>query len=209
MRSFLLVLALGATAHAQPDTYAPPAPCADGSGDQNSCAARESALDAPVRNRKLAAISAHWPPAQQQAFRNLQTALSIFLGKHARELDQGGTGSYGMTITEMDRYNDDFLAAIIRFEHHDLPSYAPQYFAIADAALNAMYRTQLRSSAENAAQHTQGLPTPEDLQVAQRAWLRYRDAWVAFAALRYPSIPADSFRTWLTLDRTDALQTIN
>ena len=51
-----------------------------------------------------------------------------------------------------------------------------------------------------------GLPfaalDPGLVRGAQRAWLRYRDAFLAFAALRYPQLGRDGLAAWLTRNRT-------
>ena len=46
----------------------------------------------------------------------------------------------------------------------------------------------------------------DGIRDAQRAWLRYRDAFLAFAALRYPQVTRDSLSAWLTEKRTKMLE---
>ena len=38
---------------------------------------------------------------------------------------------------------------------------------------------------------------------AQRAWIRYRDAFLAFAAIKYPQVPKESLAAWITRQRTE------
>ena len=38
-----------------------------------------------------------------------------------------------------------------------------------------------------------------------RAWLRYRDAFHAFAAVKYPRVPRDSLAAWLTRNRSEII----
>jgi uncharacterized protein YecT (DUF1311 family) len=45
----------------------------------------------------------------------------------------------------------------------------------------------------------------EAARAAQRAWLGYRDAFVAFAAAKYPGVSRDSMAAWLTRQRTRML----
>jgi hypothetical protein len=78
--------------------------------------------------------------------------------------------------------------------HSFLPQYNPDEFNKADFDLNAAYRDAL--SRTNSPQ----------LRKIERAWLAYRDAWVDYAALRWPSSSADSWRTWLTLEEVDFLK---
>ena len=48
----------------------------------------------------------------------------------------------------------------------------------------------------------------EGVRETERLWLRYRDAWVAFAAARYPDTAADTWRAWLSRARARALSEI-
>ena len=48
--------------------------------------------------------------------------------------------------------------------------------------------------------------TMKDILAAQRAWLKYRDAWVRFAALHYPALPAPTWIALLTDQREKELE---
>ena len=74
-------------------------------------------------------------------------------------------------------------------------------FAAADAKLNDVYK-----KVQHAAGEDWGTVTKDGIRLAQRAWLGYRDAWVAFAKVKYPSITSDTIRTWLTQKRTSELE---
>jgi hypothetical protein len=50
-----------------------------------------------------------------------------------------------------------------------------------------------------------GAVTREGIRDAQRAWLRYRDSFLAFASVKYPKISRDSLAAWLTDKRTAML----
>jgi hypothetical protein len=58
-------------------------------------------------------------------------------------------------------------------------------------------------------QHTKDLDrgdvTAQKIQETQRLWLPYREAWVVFGQKKYPAVSADSWRAWLTRQRTDML----
>jgi hypothetical protein len=45
--------------------------------------------------------------------------------------------------------------------------------------------------------------TEERLLKGERAWIRYRDAWVDYGTRLWPSTSTDSWRTWLTLERIE------
>ena len=76
----------------------------------------------------------------------------------------------------------------------------------ADADLNAAYAIARKNSV-GCDQYTL-CANPEQLAQIQRLWIKYRDAWVDYAALRWPSIPADTWRTGLTHERTEWLKSV-
>ena len=41
--------------------------------------------------------------------------------------------------------------------------------------------------------------TSAGVRTTQRSWLRYRDAWVALAAVRWPALPQEVWLAWLSL----------
>jgi hypothetical protein len=54
----------------------------------------------------------------------------------------------------------------------------------------------------------EGAVKAEDLSSVERSWEAYRDAWVAFAQVRYPSA-VDAIRAQITLDRYRLVKTIS
>ena len=76
-------------------------------------------------------------------------------------------------------------------------------FRAADAELNAVYRRLM-----SAKDPIFGTVTKSGVRKAQVAWLAYRDAWVQFAAAKYPRIAPDSLRASLTQSRTKELQSL-
>ncbi|PSJ41689.1 lysozyme inhibitor LprI family protein [Allosphingosinicella deserti] len=52
-----------------------------------------------------------------------------------------------------------------------------------------------------------GAVTRTGIRDAQRAWLRYRDAFLAFAKVKFPAVASDSLAAWLTDKRTEMLET--
>ena len=74
-------------------------------------------------------------------------------------------------------------------------------FAAADRALNSAYRERIRDEFFD----EPGAVTREGIRNAQRAWIQYRDAFVAFAAIKFPGTSRDSLAAWLTRQRTEML----
>ena len=81
------------------------------------------------------------------------------------------------------------------------PTFTADEFAAADAKLNDVYKKVQQGTGKD-----WGTVTKDSIRVAQRAWLGYRDAWVAFAKIKYPLITLDTIRTWLTQKRATELE---
>ncbi len=84
------------------------------------------------------------------------------------------------------------------------PSFTSDDLQNADAALNVAYEKALAALPENC-------PATACLSQAafrdiQRDWIRYRDSWVTFAALRWPQVTAASWLTLLTRQRTAEIE---
>lgn len=75
-------------------------------------------------------------------------------------------------------------------------------FRRADAALNASYGKLMKADL------SQSTVTPGGVRETQRAWIKYRDAWVQFGTVKYPRISADTWRTTLTRTREAMLREV-
>jgi hypothetical protein len=62
-------------------------------------------------------------------------------------------------------------------------------------------------SKESQEQNADGAVSVQNLSKAEGAWEKYREAWTAFARLRYP-VAADGIRAQITLDRYRWVKTI-
>ncbi len=160
------------------------------------------------RTHKISATTEKWTAAEKTALLELQKAATASLeARSQNEVDVGG--ETGRTIDREgveSSLNDDFVAALQRFEKGQLPKFSAADFSKADAELNSIY-SKLQSDPKNKAYEDTTL-TPEGIKIAQRAWLRYREAWVKFGQLKYPSVSPESWRTWLTQDRVKILKNL-
>jgi len=82
-----------------------------------------------------------------------------------------------------------------------VPAASASDFNVADAELNAAYRRVMAAK-----DPVSGTVTRDGIRTAQRAWLSYRDASVAFAKIKYPSVTSESIRTRLTQKRVAELK---
>ena len=97
-------------------------------------------------------------------------------------------------------FRTEFFDAIRMFESGQLPN--DKYFKLADKDLNEAYSKIMgRKNLENFGTITKG-----GIRATQRKWIKYRDAWTKFAAVKYPGTVSEVFKVWLTQKRTDQLK---
>jgi len=165
------------------------------------CAGHRESVDGAKRDAAWAQLSAGWSAAEKQALARLRKAHEAFAqASGGGEVDHSGTLRAAMEIGAEEKLRDELLAMIRQLEAGKAPAYGHAQYVAADAALNAAYRKELQGVEPNSGV---GAVTRDGIREAQRAWLAYRDAFLAFAAVRYPKLPRESLATWLTLKRID------
>jgi len=168
------------------------------------CAAYYSEPTDQKRLESLNAISARMSPVQREAFNRLVKEEEDYAHAHAAgEIDLSGTARAMYQIDAEQTLRDDFLAALQLFEVGRYPGGSAQTYRDADARLNSAYRKAMADAEENMKDY--GAVQPDGIRNAERAWLKYRDAWVTFAKLRYTGVPPDAWLVLLTNDRTSIL----
>lgn len=169
------------------------------------CAGWDAEIQDQERRNSLASLSAHWRAAQQEAFRALSHAEEAYSTAHARgEIDLAGSGRAIWQLDAEQELRDRFLAAIQAYEQGQLPHGSADDAAKADRSLNRIYGKAIATA--EAGKEGYGAIQPEGVRKAERAWLTYRDAWIAFAKLRYPAAGRDAWLTLLTNDRIAILE---
>src|SRR5690606_1624110 len=128
------------------------------------------------------------------------------------EEDMSGTAHGAFAVEAYERLDIALLRDMERFETGARPDEKAADFPAADKALNAAYRRTLAaldaSRDDDDAFGEYGTIQSEGVRETERLWLRYRDAWVAFAATRYPDTAANAWRAWLSRARARALSEI-
>lgn len=171
---------------------------------QGWCAKVNNDLAQVDQTKNLKSLTARWSAVENQAFQQLkQAANAYFQTSSHSEVDISGTGRAAFEIEAEAKLKEEFLAALQRFEKGDLPNLTADQFREADAQRNSAYAKIQSKPAEGMAYTT---VTPNGIKLAQRTWLRYRDAWLKFGAVKYPTVSHDSWKTWLTQQRTKMLQ---
>jgi hypothetical protein len=161
------------------------------------CAILQDRFDKVERDKRLNGIVAKWSAGDRKAFHVLQAEAQKFFRAHAGlEIDLSGT----LEVHEMAFLERDLISTIERFERGELPKFSSDVFRATDAAMNAAYgRTQTATDSH------WGTVTRESIQKGQLAWIPYRDAWVRFGRKKYSGVTAESWKTWLTQQRSGML----
>jgi uncharacterized protein YecT (DUF1311 family) len=119
---------------------------------------------------------------------------------------RGGTGAGAAALAEMVAGHEALVSTLETFGRKRAPEASPEAFQEADLKLNEIYREQ-----QAGAQPCDPcVPSREILRDAQRAWLRYRNAWTAFYRLRWqgaapPEVLDREIQAALTQQRNEYL----
>lgn len=176
------------------------------------CAAREADVQRVGRERQWQVLQSDWTPAQLDAWRVLRAAADVYF-EHVGSagIDLSGSGRVGFMVEAREILETQLLKDVQRFERGERPGQSPGDLGPLDRELNAVYRNvraQLQAGATPHPYSLSGSITADGVRDTQRAWLRYRGAWVAFAATRWADAAPDTWRAWLTHRRTAALDAI-
>jgi uncharacterized protein YecT (DUF1311 family) len=180
--------------------------CKEPLGRQSNfvCISRDAGIaDDEVRRAQLRFNTG--PPAYRDAFARLLAARKAYEDAREAEEPNGTTGTVQTAIADENEIQHTWAATLNHFAAGQLPRSSADDFSTADAALNTAYKA---ARAEAAKCDGNYCLTTTQLTKIERAWIIYRDAWVAYAALRWPTASADSFRAWLTRERTEDLKTL-
>jgi len=164
---------------------------------EGMCQSIHSEIADIERTSKVNSIIKKWPKQDQLAYGRLRKAASVFFDKRAGlEVDLSGTARAAMVLQETASLEDGFKEMISDAAQCGFVKYSSQEFVELDVKLNAVY-----SKIMNTKDPGWGTVTKDDIKQTQRQWLQYRDAWVAFGAVRCPAVTADSWKALLTKER--------
>jgi len=144
-------------------------------------------------------------PDQRVAFNALLVTFSAFRDLHAADATcRIGNGCGDMQTSEQARLNRDFLAMAEGLA--SFPSFTADDLARDDATLNAVYQKALALLPADCAAANYDCMSQGTFRETQRAWIRYRDAWITFSGLRWAQVTEDSWRTYLTRQRAQQIE---
>ncbi|WP_219114644.1 lysozyme inhibitor LprI family protein [Janthinobacterium sp. UMAB-56] len=168
------------------------------------CSAIDARQKQRVRAQATDKVSASMPAVAQASLQKLQTAASKFAdARAANETDLSGTARAALSIAARTAELDLLAQDLRAYEGGKLPpSRSKAQAAALDKELNAIYGKLMKKPAETYA----GAVGKEGIRATQRLWLAYRDAWMHFGALRYPSVTSETWAGLLTARRNAQLQ---
>ena len=161
------------------------------------CSAHRAALARPGREAALRALIARWTPEERRAFEPLRRAFEEFVAASSA----GDLASASLRGRLEQGLRDQFADMLQRLSSGRAPRFTAGQLGTEDLQLNQAYRARL----EDERQYDAPGMSVESLQNAQRAWLRYRDAFLAFAAVKYPRVGRASLAAWITRNRSEII----
>jgi uncharacterized protein YecT (DUF1311 family) len=174
----------------------------------NFCGNYASEISDDRRSRYYNSLKSSMTPEQAKAFEKLLAAQNTYIDAHASEVYQGGTIRHIRTLGSQDILDNLFHTEVVHFEREKWPTLSQTQVATADALLHREYeKTLQRLGTPTKEEVDEGAVTSGDLSKTQESWEVYRDTWVAFARLRYPT-SVSIIRAQITLDRYRLLKTI-
>lgn len=153
----------------------------------NFCGDYESQIEDDRKSRYYKKLKSTMSPEQQAAFQKLLSAENAYIKAHALEVDQGGTISGVRTMGSQSILKDLFHTEIVHFERKDWPKLSKRQIAIADTLQRREYEKKLQELRRQTKDMIDGgAVTANHLASVEKTWRSYREAWIAFARLRYP-----------------------
>jgi hypothetical protein len=169
------------------------------------CESIELRLHDAKRYDTMVAIVNGLTPQGVEAFKALQTAEGDFETlRSEKEIDLTGAARGAWTLQEQDRLRAQFVNDLKLFS---TPDYAqPVTLAVVDALVNK----DLASIRTNGAKIFQGTTiTVAGIEETQRAWLKYRAAWLAYEGVVNPTLSSDAVATQISRERLTHLHKLN
>lgn len=158
---------------------------------------RQDQFAAELKRQRAATLGA-LAPGLRSAFEELEREHAAFRKANQAEEPNGTSGAVqsGMSNElDMDREWLGELKAIADGKAPAAGAKASELAAL-DGELNQTFQQNLKTDC-----HEEWCTTADEYRLSARAWLRYREAWVRFGKLRWPEIPPDQWRAWLTAQR--------
>lgn len=164
------------------------------------CASRDAEIRQSERTNGISELMVFWSDNKKIEFEKMRLIWHDYLKNSVNEVDQSGSARGAFVVEDREAQEEEFFDSLLSFDQDDFPAYKDQDFIQADREMNLVYKKIQRLGSNDS--NFWGTVTKHDIKESQKAWLKYRDAWVVFAKQKYPSVSAAAWKTWLTLTRT-------
>ncbi|GEM_PF-889941 len=170
------------------------------------CLAHEARQAQPVRAAKLAALTQGFSPTARQAYAALNVAEARFV--EVRQANEAPPGAMNRGVPL--RISED--AQDFHVEQLEQLSGAARVTGVGehreyDGSLNRIYAVAMGELPPRGPGQL-GDITREGVRETERAWIAYRDAWLAFAPVAWPKASTEALAARLTRDRVGQLACI-
>ena len=170
---------------------------------EGACASVSEQTIRAKREIKIKALSARWPSAAMQAFAALEKAEQAFAdARSGKEIDLSGSGRAAFSIEEEGRIHDQFVENLQALAKGLVPA---ADYKNKDLELNKSYRELL---ADRPKPQMAGEVEVAGIRETQRVWIKFRDAWMAFAPLAFPKVSAEGIGTFITAQRIEQFKDV-
>lgn len=163
------------------------------------CAHRDERIAAVKRDARLSAVVKKLPASEWASLRS--GADAFFDARTGKEVDLSGTSRSQFVIEERGKLEDTLADDLQLLASHKKPPTPPRDFPTADAELTATYDALMKRT-----DFPRGTVTLDGIRDTERAWIAYRDAFVALATKARADVPGDTWRAMLTERRIAQLR---
>ena len=169
------------------------------------CESIELRLHDAKRYDEMVKIVEGLTPQGVEAFKALQTAEGDFETlRSEKEIDLTGAARGAWTLQEQDRLRAQFVSDLKLF------STAGYSQPVTLATVEALINKDLASIRVNGPKNFQGTTiTVAGIEETQRAWLKYRAAWLAYEGVVNPTVSSDAIATQISRERLTHLHKLN
>jgi hypothetical protein len=172
------------------------------------CAASREDQDERVRLSRLGRLAASLAPPSRVALIKLRARAEKYAQSAMDEVDMHGTAAPALALERGAFVREQAMQAMLHAAAGKLPVASGADDARRDAGLNVQYKLVMALASQQQEwpdRIGQSTIARKDVRAAEREWLAYRDAFIAFAATLPSGPDAASVRSLLTAQRTALL----
>lgn len=165
---------------------------------EGHCASLFTLKDKEHRTKRLQQIQSTFGVDSQAAFKKLKEAFDNFQkARLENEVDLSGSARGRFLVEAEEKIQSQFFNKIENFEKNG----AARLTADNEQYLNSTFQFLMTKE-------PLGTIKPEGIRLTQTVWLRFRNAWLAFAKVRYPKVSQEGLLSELNDDRIKELEEV-